>query len=188
MSQMTLTKKNMTNLVLNPVHTVLGGLLRVLWITLGVTLSDDIPCDGDRGSLALGYENIGEADTGECTRADKIFSIARISDESLIDPMFVESAEMGWFESVWFWLTWIKLECFDSGLQSSWCDSSLHYFCAQLFNSKIIFALSSFEDFASKVFHLVFNFTFNCVMPRQAPDYWVEDVSVAQPGPSNLWS
>ena len=84
----------MTNLVLNTVHTVLGVLLRVLGITLGVTISDDESCDGYRGSLALGYENIGEADTGECTRADKIFSIARILDESLIYPMFVESAEM----------------------------------------------------------------------------------------------
>ena len=41
MSQMTMTNKNMTNLVLNAVHTVLGGFLRVLGITLGVTLSDD---------------------------------------------------------------------------------------------------------------------------------------------------
>ena len=95
MSQMNMTKKNLKNLVLNAVHTVLGGFLRVLGITLGVTLSDDESCDGYRGSLALGYENIGEADTGECTGAENIFSIARILDESFIDPMFVESAEMG---------------------------------------------------------------------------------------------
>ena len=33
--------------------TRLGGLLRGLWVTLGVTLSDNDPCGGDGGSLAL---------------------------------------------------------------------------------------------------------------------------------------
>ena len=68
--------------------------MRVLGITLGVTLSDDRSPDDDRGSLALGYENIDEAGTREFSGDENIFSIAQISAESLIDPMLVESAEM----------------------------------------------------------------------------------------------
>ena len=46
--------------------TRLGGSLHGLGFTLGVTLSDYESCDGDEGSLALPYKNIGEAGTRGC--------------------------------------------------------------------------------------------------------------------------
>ena len=63
--------------------------------TLGVTLSSDESCDGDGRSLALPYNNIGEAGTGgsvctKCTGDVNIFSIAQILVESWIDTVFVE--------------------------------------------------------------------------------------------------
>ena len=69
--------------------------MRVLGIILGVTLSDDRSPDDDRGSHALGYENIDEADTREFSGDENIFSIAQILSEVLIDLMLVELAEMG---------------------------------------------------------------------------------------------
>ena len=61
-------------------------------ITLGVTLSADYSCGGDRGLLALPYENIGEACTRKFTGDANFFSIAKISVELLVDPMFIELA------------------------------------------------------------------------------------------------
>ena len=84
--------------------TTLGGFLRGLVFTLGVTLSADESWDGDRGSLALPYKNIGEAGTvgGVCTKCNgtnNISSIAWIS-ASWIDMMFVELDGRVWFKSV----------------------------------------------------------------------------------------
>ena len=56
--------------------TILGGLLRVLGINSSATLSSDEQCDGDGGSLALPYKNIGEACTVEYIGDTNIFSIA----------------------------------------------------------------------------------------------------------------
>ena len=75
--------------------TRLGGFLRGLGFPLGVTISADESCNGNRVSLALTYKNIGEAFTGECTGNASIFSIAQILVESWIDPMFYKSAGMG---------------------------------------------------------------------------------------------
>ena len=84
----------------NMYGTGLGGLLCGLVFTLGFTLNDDESCDGNRGSLALPCQNIGEACTractGACTGDANIFYIAKIFSESWIDPMFVKSAGMGW--------------------------------------------------------------------------------------------
>ena len=74
--------------------TLLGGLLSGLVIPFCVALSDDESYDGDRGSLALTYENIGEASTGECTGYYNVFSIAQILAESWIDTTFVKSSVM----------------------------------------------------------------------------------------------
>ena len=53
--------------------TRLGGFLRGLGFPLGVTLSDDYSCGGDRSSLVLPYEHTGEACTREFTGAVNIF-------------------------------------------------------------------------------------------------------------------
>ena len=58
--------------------TGLGGLLRGLVFPLGISLSADESCDGDRGLLALPYKNIGEACTRESTGNSNIFSVALI--------------------------------------------------------------------------------------------------------------
>ena len=67
MSQMTLTKKNLTNLGLIQGELVRmlteGGFLRGLVTPLGVMLSGDESCNGDGGSLALPNKSIGEACT-----------------------------------------------------------------------------------------------------------------------------
>ena len=42
--------------------TELGGLLSGVGFPLGVNISDQNPCNGDGGSLALPYKNIYEAD------------------------------------------------------------------------------------------------------------------------------
>ena len=65
-------------------------MLSGLVISLGVILSDDESFDGDRGSPALPYKNIGEVGTGEYTGDANIFSISQISAGSWIDPMFIK--------------------------------------------------------------------------------------------------
>ena len=86
--------------------TGLGGFTRILGFALGIKLSADESCDGDRGSLAFPNENIGEVCTRESTSDSNIFSIAWIKAESWIDLMLVELDEMVLFDSVWFGSTW----------------------------------------------------------------------------------
>ena len=67
--------------------TGLGGLLHGRIFHLGATLSADESYDGDNGSLASPYKNIGEAGNiggvcTECTGNVNIVSIARILAES----------------------------------------------------------------------------------------------------------
>ena len=79
-------------------ETRLGRILCGLVFTLGVTRYDDESCNGDRGSLALSYNNIVEAFTGACTGActgdANIFYIAKIFSESWIYPMFFKLSGM----------------------------------------------------------------------------------------------
>ena len=62
-----------------------SGLTRGFGITLGVMLSTDESCDGDRGSLELPYENIGKMGIGECTGDANISFVAKILALSWID-------------------------------------------------------------------------------------------------------
>ena len=75
-----------------------------------------------RGVTCSPYKNICGAGTVECTSNANIFSIAQISDESWIDPMFFESDGMVWFELVWFVSMWIGSEYFwlKFGIESVW--------------------------------------------------------------------
>ena len=67
--------------------TGLGGLLRGIGFTVGVTLSAYESYNGDRSSLDLSNKNIGETDTGgdvcaKCTGNINIFIVSQISAES----------------------------------------------------------------------------------------------------------
>ena len=147
-----MTKKNTTILGLNPVH-----LVRMVpdWVDCCVVmLSSDESCDSDRGSLELPKVIIGESYTRECTVNANIFSIAKISAESWIYPMFVDLAGIGDSSSCNLNQRGSSRNIFDFNLEPSWCDSNLHNFCAQLLKFKIVIALSIFEIFFdSKVFH-----------------------------------
>ena len=76
-----------------------GQLLSGLVFLLGVMLSADESCNGDRGSIALPYKHIGEMGTVggvciKCTDTVNICYIAQVSAESWSDLIFVESSGM----------------------------------------------------------------------------------------------
>ena len=116
---------------------ILGVLLRGVGLHLGVIIYADDAFDVDGGSLAVPWvKNVHGEGTREilcikCTGYawvlvfvgdawsivylvfrlhDNIFSISRISYESLIDPVFFKSDGMGWYKLEWFRSAWIELE------------------------------------------------------------------------------
>ena len=69
--------------------------MRGLGFLLVIMISSDESCCGDGGSLSLTYHYIGESGTRECNGDVNISSIAKISAESWIYLMFVESFGTG---------------------------------------------------------------------------------------------
>ena len=116
MSQMTLSKKNMKNLGLNPVWLVCIVLYWVgfSWLRIFFRRHDfwRWVMEWWRRVTYNPIQKIGEAVTKEFTGNFSIFSIGRISSESWIDPMFVEFTGMDWIELVWFGSRSIELEYF----------------------------------------------------------------------------
>ena len=90
------------------------------------------------------------------------------------------------------WVDLIRCDLDQHESSRNLCDSKLQNFCAQLFNFKIIFALSIFEKIVAIK---IFTFTFHFSMPWQSPigdirrPYCgVKYVEATLPDPSNLWT